>query len=59
MMTLIDTLAQYPVKTIEVDGQVQAYREAGHGQALILFMVSAQVLLHGSISLLYSVIIFM
>lgn len=36
MMTLIDTLAQYPVKTIEIDGQVQAYREAGHGQALIL-----------------------
>ena len=22
MMTLIDTLAQYPVKTIEIDGQV-------------------------------------
>ena len=36
MMTLIDTLAQYSVKTIEIDGQVQAYREAGHGQALIL-----------------------
>ena len=36
MMTLIDTLAQYPVKTIEIDGQVQAYREAGQGQVLIL-----------------------
>ena len=36
MMTLIDTLAQYPVKTIEINGQVQAYREAGQGQPLIL-----------------------
>ena len=31
-MTLIDTLAKYPVKTIEIDGQLQAYREAGQGQ---------------------------
>ncbi|MCH7308419.1 alpha/beta hydrolase [Acinetobacter sp. NIPH 1852] len=36
MMTLIDILAKYPVKTIEVNGQVQAYREAGQGQPLIL-----------------------
>lgn len=36
MMTLIDTLAKYPVQTIEINGQLQAYREAGQGQALIL-----------------------
>ncbi|WP_287908793.1 alpha/beta hydrolase [Acinetobacter sp.] len=36
MMTLIDNLAKYPVKTITVDGHIQAYREAGQGQALIL-----------------------
>ena len=32
MMTLIDTLAKYPVQTIEINGQLQAYREAGQGQ---------------------------
>ena len=36
MMTLIDTLAKYPVQTIEINGQLQAYREAGQGQTLIL-----------------------
>ncbi|MFW1838777.1 alpha/beta fold hydrolase [Acinetobacter gyllenbergii] len=36
MMTLIESLAKYPVKTIAVHGQVQAYREAGQGQPLIL-----------------------
>lgn len=35
-MTLLDRLAKYPVKTIVVDGQVHAYREAGQGQPLIL-----------------------
>ncbi|WP_151751513.1 alpha/beta fold hydrolase [Acinetobacter bereziniae] len=36
MMTLIDVLAKYPVKTVIVKDDVQAYREAGQGQYLVL-----------------------
>lgn len=32
MMTLIEKLAEFPVKTITAQGQQQAYREAGQGE---------------------------
>lgn len=36
MMTLIEKLAEFPVKTVTVQGQQQAYREAGQGEYLVL-----------------------
>lgn len=36
MMTLIEKLAEFPVKTVNVQGQQQAYREAGQGEYLVL-----------------------
>ena len=36
MMTLSERLIHYPVKTVVLNGAVQAYREAGQGQPLIL-----------------------
>lgn len=35
-MTLIEQLAEFPLKTIQLDGVQQAYREAGSGQTLVL-----------------------
>jgi hypothetical protein len=50
MMTLVETLQQFPVKSIEIDGQ-QSYREAGTGEHyLVYYMALALVLLHGSIN---------
>lgn len=36
MMTLIEKLAEFPVKMVNVQGQQQAYREAGQGEYLVL-----------------------
>ncbi len=48
MMTLIEKLAEFPVKTVNVQGQQQAYREAGQGEYLLCCcMALAPVLLHG------------
>lgn len=35
-MTLLDKLAHYPVKTVDLNGVQQGYREAGTGQYLVL-----------------------
>lgn len=35
-MTYIEQLAQFKLKTIQFDGVQQSYREAGHGQTLVL-----------------------
>ncbi|WP_336153008.1 alpha/beta hydrolase [Acinetobacter ursingii] len=40
MMTLVETLQQFPVKSVEIDGHKQSYREAGTGEHYL-------VLLHG------------
>ena len=40
MMTLVENLQQFPVKSVEIDGQKQSYREAGTGDHYL-------VLLHG------------
>ena len=40
MMTLVETLQQFPVKSVEIDGLKQSYREAGTGEHFL-------VLLHG------------
>jgi len=37
MMTLIERLTHYPVKTVVVNGAVQAYCEAGQGHLRQLF----------------------
>ncbi len=47
MMTLIEKLAEFPVKTVTVQGQQQAYREAVRASTLCCCMVLVQVLLHG------------
>ena len=39
-MSYLDQLDQFPVKTVSIDGEVQAYREAGTGEQYL-------VLLHG------------
>ncbi|MCH4248316.1 alpha/beta fold hydrolase [Acinetobacter populi] len=36
MMTLIEKLIHYPLKTVSLDGVQQGYREAGNGQYLVL-----------------------
>jgi len=36
MMTLIEKLAEFPVKTVNVQGQQQAYREAGQGGLMLV-----------------------
>lgn len=40
MMTLVEALQQFPVKSVKIDGQKQSYREAGTGDHYL-------VLLHG------------
>lgn len=40
MMTLVEALQQFPVKSVEINGQKQSYREAGTGEQYL-------VLLHG------------